>query len=146
MTRTKAQVWVAPLKSKLEGNMLIESPFYNERKVTPRLAVRRHCVECVGSPYEVKNCGGELIHNTGKECNLFPHRNGKGRVSVKTIRKECLACMGNSSKMVGECSSEQCNLYLYRFGKNPAYKLTNERKEALAKNLHEIRQRVSKAA
>lgn len=38
---------------------------------------------------------------------------------LRTIRKECLACCGDSSPMVAECRSKTCAFVPYRFGKRP---------------------------
>ena len=90
--------------------------------MTPLGAIRKICVACVGSPYGVRDCGGDkCIGGQGGEngvCCLFPYRLSKGRPSVKTIRKFCLECMGGSSKLISECGSD-CPLHSYRFGKNP---------------------------
>ena len=90
--------------------------------MTPLQAIRKVCVVCVGSVYEVKDCGGDnCLGAQGDEngvCYLSPYRLGKGRPSVKLIRKFCLECMGGSSKLVAECKSD-CPLQPYRFGKNP---------------------------
>lgn len=93
-----------------------------EANLTPGRAVRLHCVECVGSVYDVKDCGGHHVLSTGKPCDFFPYRMGKGRVSVKVIRKFCLDCMGNSFDMVKNCPTETCTLWPYRFGRNPDMK------------------------
>jgi len=103
--------------------------------VTPGKAIHRHCVECVDSPFEVAKCGGERMLGQGDEsgaCYLFPYRLGKGRPSVKTIRKFCLECQGgNSSRKVQvqdvrigvkSCPSESCVLWRFRMGKNPNIK------------------------
>ena len=91
--------------------------------MTPLEAIRKICVECAGSPYEIKDCSGDAcLGGQGDEkgvCHFFPFRLGKGRPSVKTIRKFCLECMGGSSKLVAECKSD-CPLHPYRFGKSPA--------------------------
>ncbi len=91
--------------------------------MTPGKAIRKHCVECVDSPFEVAKCGGDkMLGGQGDEngvCYLFPYRLGKGRTSVKVIRKFCLECMGNSYKDVRECPSQRCFVFQYRFGKNP---------------------------
>jgi len=90
--------------------------------MTPLRAIRKVCVACVGSPYEVKDCGGDACLGVqGDEkgiCYFYPYRMGRGRPSVKLIRKFCLECMGSSSKRVAECKSD-CPLHPYRFGKNP---------------------------
>lgn len=38
---------------------------------------------------------------------------------VKSIRKFCIRCSGNSPKGVRLCPVTECSLYPYRFGKNP---------------------------
>jgi hypothetical protein len=38
---------------------------------------------------------------------------------MKSIRKKCLECSGDSPKNVAECHITDCPLYAYRFGKNP---------------------------
>jgi len=93
--------------------------------VTPTLAARRHCVECVGSVHEVDNCGGQRLLVTSKPCTLFPYRHGEKRVPLKVLRQECLVCSGTPSA-VAQCPSVDCNLHPYRLGKNPAYKLSQQ--------------------
>jgi hypothetical protein len=41
---------------------------------------------------------------------------------LKSIRKKCLDCSGDSRKEVKECPILDCPLYPYRFGKNPKRK------------------------
>jgi hypothetical protein len=41
---------------------------------------------------------------------------------LKTIRAFCLECAGRSPKEVRYCSSANCPLYFYRFGRNPSRK------------------------
>lgn len=89
---------------------------------TPKTRARGFCVQCVGSPYEVDTCGGHAMLGQGDKngvCFFYPYRNGKGRPSVKLIRKMCLECMGGSYKLVAECPSSDCPLFEYRFGTNP---------------------------
>jgi hypothetical protein len=38
---------------------------------------------------------------------------------LKAIRNHCLDCSDNSAHEVKLCLVEQCNLYPFRFGKNP---------------------------
>lgn len=38
---------------------------------------------------------------------------------LKAIRKTCLRCQGNSSRGVDECSSVDCPLWKFRYGKDP---------------------------
>jgi hypothetical protein len=114
------------------------------RKETPTQAVKHFCRNCCGGILsEVKKCGGdkEILGGQFENCMLFPYRFGKGRVSVKTIRKHCLMCMGGSKSGVRECPSEECALWKFRFGTNPNYKKKgrNQRsKIAVKKNLSKI--------
>ena len=92
--------------------------------MTPGKAIRKLCVECVGSTHEVKNCGGNTMLGQGDktgQCWLYPYRTGRGRPSVKTIRKHCLECMGGSYKFVAKCQNYNCPLHKFRFGLNPNY-------------------------
>ena len=96
----------------------------NEKRLTPKQAVKKQCLQCVGgNRKDVVACDAD--DSAYMPCPFHPHRK-KGRVSVKIIRRFCLQCMGGSPKLVRECSTETCPVYLYRFGKNPAYKRKNE--------------------
>ena len=86
--------------------------------MTPGEAIRELCVDCVGSTHAGKNCQGDQLHD--RPCLLFRYRMGKGRPSVRLIRKYCLWCMGGSWKLVENCPSKACPLLPYRMGKNPA--------------------------
>ena len=44
---------------------------------------------------------------------------------LKAIRKKCLDCSGYSSNEVKLCPVDDCPLYQYRFGTNPAIKRGN---------------------
>lgn len=91
--------------------------------MTPKQAVRKRCVQCVQSPFEVANCGGDHMLGTGGNetsvCFFFPYRLGEGRPSVKTIRKFCIECMGGSNALVRGCITANCPLHPFRFGINP---------------------------
>ena len=58
----------------------------------------------------------------------------------RAIREHCIECMGgrgsghNYSKLISECSSHDCALYEFRFGKNPYHSLalTGEQRKRLA--------------
>ena len=90
--------------------------------MTPLRAIRKVCVECVGSFHEVRDCGGDACLGVQGDrqgvCYFFPFRPTKGRPSVKLLRKFCLECQGGSSRLVAECRTN-CPLHQYRFGKNP---------------------------
>ena len=53
------------------------------------------------------------------QCWLYLYRMGRGRPSIKTIRKHCLECMGGSYKLVSQCGERDCPLHEFRFGTNP---------------------------
>jgi len=86
---------------------------------TPKKAVRKMCIQCVGSAHEIRRCKGDRLLTNDKECPLFPYREGKRRPSVKVIRKFCLQCMRGSHNLVRDCPSHDCPLWPYRFGTNP---------------------------
>ena len=90
----------------------------NKKPRTPGQSVRKHCLVCVGSAAEVKHCGGDKLLD-GTACPLFPYRLGKGRPSVKTIRRECLKCMSGQRDLVRHCASIKCSLRDFRMGTNP---------------------------
>ena len=93
------------------------------RGSTPGQAIRRICVACVGSPYAVRDCGGDqCLGGQGNEdgiCYFYPYRLGRGRPSVKLIRKFCRECLGGSSQAIAECEKKECPLHQFRFGKHP---------------------------
>jgi hypothetical protein len=85
---------------------------------TPVKAIRQVCLDCTGSPSGVKECQGNKLSDG--RCPFYVYRMGKGRPSVRLIRKHCLRCMGGSPKLVRECpSTTTCPLYGYRLGTNP---------------------------
>jgi|GEM_PF-5259385 len=107
--------------------------------MTPGQAVRKHCIRCVGSVRETKDCGGDLLLATGKPCPFYPYRQGKGRPSVKLIRQECLYCMGGSPKLVRKCCVSDCSLHKFRFGTN-----TNIRRFYTKEDLKKFTERLNK--
>lgn len=62
---------------------------------------------------------------------------------LKAIRLKCLDCCGDSYKEVELCPVSQCNLYPFRFGKNPFRKkrvMTDEQRQAAAERLAKARE------
>jgi hypothetical protein len=105
----------------------------SRNNLTPRRAIRKICIDCAGGTSEVKDCQGDKLHEG--TCLFYPYRMGKGRPSVKLIRKYCLWCMGGSPKLVRDCACHTCPLFLYRMGRNPKVKgrkLSDKRLKALA--------------
>ncbi len=91
--------------------------------MTPLKAIRKFCIRCVGNAASVNKCGGDKMLGQGDpkgQCWFYPYRMGRGRPSVKIIRKNCLECMGGSRKLVADCGPfGDCPLHIFRFGTNP---------------------------
>ena len=104
--------------------------------MTPGDAIRKQCIECYGGVFaEVHTC------DAGKMCVFHKYRLGRGRPSVKIIRKFCLNCMCGSYEAVKDCTTEDCTLYPYRFGKSVnRQEMSQERKDQLAKILSRRRE------
>jgi hypothetical protein len=121
---------------------LIRGKATNRKRLTPRLAIRDHCIDCVGGASEVKDCQGDKLYDG--PCLFIPYCTGRGRPSVKLIRQFCLYCMGGSWKGVKECPSKACPFLHYRLGKNPNVQLSEEQRQqkremAAAARLHRLK-------
>jgi hypothetical protein len=96
-----------------------------EKHPSTRQAIRTWCIGCVGSAAQVRACGGDHILNGGSDergrCLFYPFRMGRGRPSVKLIRRHCLWCQGGQAPLVRECHERECPLWPYRMGRNPNY-------------------------
>jgi hypothetical protein len=110
-----------------EQKAVIKGNTATKKNLTPVQAIHKACVDCVGSPFAVKDCQGDGQY--AGPCLLFPHRLGKGRPSVKLIRKFCLYCMGGDAKLVRECHSRVCPFLCYRMAKNPKIGLSEKEKQ-----------------
>jgi len=94
------------------------------RRLTPLRAIRRMCLHCVETVYEVRHCQGDT--SIDGPCPLFERRSGHRppqalHTPVKAIRAKCVSCMGGHYTEVRECPSETtCPLWAYRLGTNPA--------------------------
>jgi hypothetical protein len=120
----------------------------SEKKQTrksPSQTIRAHCHYCVQSraDAEVENCTGQIVFATGKPCPFYEYRMGNKRPSVKIMRQLCLDCMGSSKEAVKECSTSDCLIYPFRFGKNPACAGKGQSAAQMA-SLRSKRQAVSK--
>ena len=90
-------------------------------KKTPGIAIRAFCISCCGGVSgEVKTCDGDGTDPAYHPCPFHRYRMGRGRPSVKIIRKLCIQCMGESPSLVRECETIDCPCYPYRMAKNPA--------------------------
>ncbi len=87
-------------------------------RLTPRRAIRAHCIDCVGSVRALQHCGGDRLYDG--PCALMPYRLGRGRPSARLIRKFCIECMGGHTNLVRDCPSRTFPFLPYRMGKNPA--------------------------
>lgn len=96
-------------------------------RMPPARAIRTYCIHCFGGK-NTKKTRIEISNCTATDCALYPYRMGRGRASVKAIRKLCLECMAGSSNLVRECAAENCPVYYYRFGKNPERKGVGNKK------------------
>ena len=102
--------------------MATQSLYEEVKKQPPKQTAHKWCHYCVQSRNEkdVEDCTGHTVYATGKPCPFYEYRMGNKRISVKVFRKFCLECMGGLSNMVADCEQENCSIYSYRFGKNPA--------------------------
>jgi hypothetical protein len=98
-----------------EQQTVIQDSASIRKRLTPRQAIREHCIDCVGGASAVRDCQGEELYDG--PCIFFHCRLGTGRPSVKLIRKFCLYCMGGSWKLVKGCPSMPCPFLPYRMGK-----------------------------
>lgn len=60
---------------------------------------------------------------------------------LKAIRENCIACMGGGKpyQLIAECTSNDCALHAFRFGKNPYRKPSTEKQnEARRRNLQNL--------
>ena len=88
---------------------------------TPKETVRAYCIYCTGGSFkEVETCDGNGNNPAFHACPFHPYRMGRGRPSVKIIRKFCLQCMGEAPSYVRECETVDCLCHRYRMAKNPA--------------------------
>ena len=93
-----------------------------QKRKSPSRTIRAHCHYCVQSrkDFEVENCTGHIVFATGKPCPFYEYRTGNKRPPIKVMRKFCLECMGGSKVAIKECSTIDCLIHHFRFGKNPA--------------------------
>lgn len=65
----------------------------------------------------------------------------KNKSPLKAIRAHCLECVGGSYREVKLCPCTKCELYPFRFGKNPFRKvsMSDEQKAAIAERLKNAR-------
>lgn len=83
--------------------------------MTPLGAIRKYCVDCSGSVYEVGKC-------TVLDCVLYKFRFGRGEgmgSRLRAIRGRCIQCAENVA-IIRNCPVGDCLLWEYRMGHNPA--------------------------
>lgn len=87
-------------------------------KMTPTKSARAFCLWCCNDQiYEPANCAAT-------KCILYPFRQAKGRITLRTIKCFCKVCCQAYYKDVKNCQfdgekEEKCQLYDYRLGKRP---------------------------
>lgn len=62
----------------------------------------------------------------------------KGVSVLKAVKNHCLECSGYQREEVKECPRIHCNLYPFRFGKNPYRKkrqMSEEQKQAMKERM-----------
>ena len=112
---------------------------------SPLKTIVSFCASCVGGHgKEVASCDGDGTIPGFMSCTFHPFRLGRGRPSVKIMRKFCLLCQGGSYLFVKECVTEDCLIHPYRLGKNPA-RTGKGRSAAQMASLRSKKQAVRKA-
>jgi hypothetical protein len=69
---------------------------------------------------------------------------GKILTPLKSIRKQCIECMGGSAEEVKRCTARKCWLYPYRLGRDPkreGRERTPAQKEVDKRNAERLRNR-----
>lgn len=59
---------------------------------------------------------------------------------LKAIKAFCVDCMGGQVTYVKDCTSTNCPLYKFRFGKNPynTRQLTDEQRQAASERMKKV--------
>lgn len=90
-------------------------------KMTPRRAIVLHCRSCIENhkpmDCEITDCPSWVLRSGRRVTD----ENGKGISPLRTIRKHCLDCCCNGSEEVANCLDPECELYRFRFGKDPRF-------------------------
>jgi hypothetical protein len=129
------------------------------KSVGPLRALRNHCLWCChGSAHEVKLCRAtscplwafRLGHRPAAEENasvadvrLYPLERSstggefheEGGTALKATRRRCMDCSGGSQVTANACTASDCDLHPFRKGKNPNFKISEERRSKLAESL-----------
>jgi hypothetical protein len=144
----------------LEDELIVDAHGQVDAKsVGPLRALRNHCLWCCnGSAHEVKLCpitscplwAFRLGHRPAPEekaavaeVKLYPLERAtmgaeffaKGGTALKAIRRRCMDCSGGSQVAANACTARGCDLHSFRKGKNPNFKISEERRLRLAASL-----------
>lgn len=94
----------------------------NHKMRTPKETLHAWCHYCIQSRLDedVRDCGGDFVIATGKACPFYDYRMGDRRPPISIFRSFCLECLGGSKDFVRDCTTYDCFIYPFRFGKNPA--------------------------
>ena len=105
---------------------------------TPLKSLRAYCVDgcMVGQQVEVKLC-------PSTKCVLHAWRMGRrppeGGAATKAISAKCLDCSGGNMADVRGCRISDCELFVYRRGKNPHLARKGSTPEVMAALRRQIR-------
>jgi len=71
--------------------------------LTPLKRIRKHCLDCVGTPSEVRKCTGMVLKPTKHLCPFHPYRDGhnpkmKGRKLSEKQRRNAIA-LGEKARL-----------------------------------------------
>jgi hypothetical protein len=149
----------------VKGNADIAEDAAEEKSVTtsPLRALRRYCLWCCnGSANEVRLCSAKACplwtfrfgHRPTAEdkaavaeVKLYPLERAttgaefheRGGTAVKAIRRRCFDCSGGSATGANGCKASDCDLHPFRKGRNPNFKISEERRARLAASLSVVR-------
>lgn len=109
-------------QEKSKTRLTAQTSKVRQKSLSPGGAIHSFCFGCVGGAREVQKCGGGHCRfgcDSKGVCSFYSFRFGKGRPSVKLIRRYCLSCKSGSTELVRECSESSCPLLPFRMGTNP---------------------------
>ena len=63
----------------------------------------------------------------------------KAGTALKAMRLRCVDCSGGSQVAANACAASDCDLHPFRKGRNPNFKISEERRAKLAASLSPLR-------
>ena len=90
------------------------------RKISLLKLIRKYCLDCSGSIYELRRCDGLLFDTKGaRRCPLHRFRFGIFDKPItntylrRMMKANCLFCSHNSRKEMILCKNKNCIIYKY---------------------------------